>query len=114
LGALQIVAKSKYFCRQKTDKIMTKEEYLELAGSRCDEQEKLKEKDNFYDYGKGFDEIWQDLGREYIESSMNEASATNDRRKKTLTRYGEISILKSNCCLQGKKHGFGISPYMQE
>jgi hypothetical protein len=83
-GAFQIVAKNNCFCRQKTDEIMTKEEYLELAGSRCDELEKLKEKDNFYDYRKGFDEIWRDPGREYMESTMNEASATNDRRKKKL------------------------------
>jgi uncharacterized membrane protein len=61
---------------------MTREEYLALAASRYDELEKLKEKDNFYDYEKGFDEIWRDLGRQYMESQLNEKSATSDRRKK--------------------------------
>ena len=34
--------------------------------------------------------------------------------KKTLTRFGDISILKSQKWMQYSKHGFGISPYMQE
>ena len=34
--------------------------------------------------------------------------------KKTLTRYGSISILKSHTYIQGHKYGFGISPYLQE
>jgi hypothetical protein len=42
----------------------------------------LKEKDNFYDYEKGFDEIWRDLVRQYMESQMNETSKTQNRRKK--------------------------------
>jgi uncharacterized membrane protein len=55
---------------------MTKEEYLRLAESRYDELAKLKEKDNFYDYEKGFDEIWRALGCQYMESQMNETSTT--------------------------------------
>lgn len=61
---------------------MTKEEYLEIAASRYEELEALKEKDNFYDYEKSFDQIWQDLGRLYLENSLNEQSSTKDRRKK--------------------------------
>jgi hypothetical protein len=34
--------------------------------------------------------------------------------KKTLTRFGEIAILKTNPYMKGVHHGFGISPYMQE
>ncbi|MDR1895509.1 MAG: hypothetical protein LBR10_01810 [Prevotellaceae bacterium] len=63
---------------------MTREEYLALAASRYDELEKLKEKDNFYDYEKGFDEIWRDLGRQYMETRLNEKSTTSDRRKKNV------------------------------
>ncbi|KAA6302381.1 MAG: hypothetical protein EZS26_001494 [Candidatus Ordinivivax streblomastigis] len=61
---------------------MTKEEYLALAASHYEDLEKLKEKENFYDYEKGFDEIWTDLGRLYIEAQLNEMSTTQDRRKK--------------------------------
>jgi hypothetical protein len=61
---------------------MTKEEYLALAASRYEEIESLKAKDNFYDYEKSFDRIWQDLGRLYLESHLNEQSSTQDRRKK--------------------------------
>ena len=63
---------------------MTKEEYLALAAGRYEELESLDEKDNFYDYEKSFDQIWQDLGRQYLESKMNEQSQTRDRRKKKL------------------------------
>jgi hypothetical protein len=61
---------------------MTKEEYLALAMECYEELEQLKTADNFYDYGKGFDKIWQDLGRQYMESCLSETSKTQDRRKK--------------------------------
>ena len=34
--------------------------------------------------------------------------------KKTLTRFGEITVSKSHLYMEHRKHGFGISPYMQE
>ncbi|MDR1676427.1 MAG: ISLre2 family transposase, partial [Tannerella sp.] len=34
--------------------------------------------------------------------------------KKTLTRFGEIAIIKTNPSMVGLRPGFGISPYMQE
>jgi hypothetical protein len=68
---------------------MTKEEYLSLAASRYEEIEALKEKDNFYDYEKSFDQIWQDLGRLYLEGHLNEQSSTQDRRKKKLSPNSE-------------------------
>jgi hypothetical protein len=61
---------------------MTKEEYLALAMERYEELEQLKSADNFYDYGKEFDKIWQDSGRQYMESYLSETSKTQDRRKK--------------------------------
>jgi hypothetical protein len=33
-----------------------------------------------------------------MESQMNDTSKTKNRRKITLTRYGEISVLRSNRC----------------
>jgi hypothetical protein len=93
---------------------MTKEEYIALALGRYEELEKLKVADNFYDYEKGFAKIWQDLGRLYMESYLNETSTTSDRRKKTLTRFGEMEVLKAHRYVQGNKNGFGISPPMQE
>jgi len=64
---------------------MTREEFLTLADSRYEELEKLGEFDNFYDYEKTFDAIWQDLGRLYLEHSLQEKMSTStDRRKKKL------------------------------
>jgi len=63
---------------------MTKEEYLAIAASRYEEIERMQSADTFYDYEKGFAEIWQDLGRQYMESYLNETSKTQDRRKKKL------------------------------
>jgi hypothetical protein len=63
---------------------MTKEEYLSIAASRYEELEKLELVDNFYDYEKGLDRILQDLGRQYLEESLQGRSKTNDRRKKKL------------------------------
>ena len=58
---------------------MEKEEYMSLAVERYGELEQLKSADNFYNYEKGFDKIWQDLGRRYMESYLNETSKM-DRR----------------------------------
>jgi hypothetical protein len=49
-----------------------------------------------------------------MEKQLNETSETENRRKKTLTRFGEIAIVKTNPYMEGVRHGFGISPYMQE
>ena len=62
---------------------MTKEEFLSMAESRYAELKDLGKLDNFYDYEKSFDAIWQDLGRMYLERSLQEkTSDSNDRRKK--------------------------------
>jgi len=42
---------------------MDKEKFLTLAASRYEELNALGVLDNFYDYEKSFDAIWQDLGR---------------------------------------------------
>lgn len=50
---------------------MTKEEFLALAASRYEEIEALKDHDNFYDYEKAFDYLWQELGRSCMEQQLN-------------------------------------------
>ena len=62
---------------------MDKEKFLSLAESRYDELKSLGALDNFYDYEKNFDAIWQDLGRQYLEETLQaKQSISNDRRKK--------------------------------
>ena len=62
---------------------MDKEKFLALAGSRYEELKELGKLDNFYDYEKSFDAIWQDLGRAYLELSLQDkAPNSSDRRKK--------------------------------
>jgi len=60
--------------------VMTKEEFLRIAGTRYDELQALNKLDNFYDYEKGFVGIWQSLGRSVLEKNLG--SLPNDKRKK--------------------------------
>jgi hypothetical protein len=60
---------------------MTREEFLEIAASRYADLEKLKEHNNFYDYEKGFDELWIEMGREVLEKHLG--ALPKDHRKKT-------------------------------
>ena len=70
------------FVKRLIFRVMTKEEYVSIALSHYEELDSLKNTGNFYEYEKKFAQIWQDLGREYLESALNEKSATIDRRKK--------------------------------
>ena len=63
---------------------MSKEEFLSIAEGYYSELESLKEKPDFYEYEKSFVDLWQKLGKEYIEKQLNESSSTMDRRKKKL------------------------------
>ena len=60
--------------------MMTKEEFLSLAGAKYSELEKLKEAKNFYEYEKRFDEIWTELWRVLLQASISKPP--EDRRKK--------------------------------
>ena len=60
--------------------VMTKEEFLQIAGTRYDELQALNKLDNFYDYEKGFVGIWQSLGRSVLEKNLG--SLPNEKRKK--------------------------------
>jgi hypothetical protein len=59
---------------------MTKEQYLALAAERYDELRALNKIDNFYDYEKEFEKIFNELGRAVLEQNISEVPA--DRRKK--------------------------------
>jgi hypothetical protein len=59
---------------------MTEAAFISLAQKRYAELQALNKIDNFYDYEKEFDRIWQDLGRAVLESNISELPA--DRRKK--------------------------------
>jgi len=61
---------------------MTKEEYLKLAEKKWEDLQRLKEKTNFYDYEKGFDKLWIELGKEVLEHSIS-LPVENRRKKKS-------------------------------
>ena len=75
-----MLAKERISFHLRVKKQMTKEEYLKLAEKKWESIKQLKEVDNFYDYEKGFEGIWIDLGKEVIEKSIS--SVGKDRRKK--------------------------------
>lgn len=91
---------------------MTKEAYLLLAEAKWQELEQLQSVGDFYNYEKRFAEIWVDLGRAVLESSIGEIP--NDRRKKKVqTRFGRIDIANRHP-FSIPVNGFQISPVMQE
>lgn len=59
---------------------MTESSFMAMAQKRYAELQSLGKIDNFYDYEKEFDKIWQRLGREVLESGISELPG--DRRKK--------------------------------
>lgn len=59
---------------------MTKEEYVAITSAKYDELQALKKIDNFYDFEKGFEKVFNELGRTVLEKSISTPSA--DRRKK--------------------------------
>jgi hypothetical protein len=63
---------------------MNREEFLSVALQYYEEFESLKTQQNFYNDEKTSANLWQRLGREYVEKQLNETSVTENRRKKTL------------------------------
>jgi hypothetical protein len=51
--------------------IMTEATFVALALERYTALQSLNKIDNFYDYEKEFEKIWQDLGREVLESNLS-------------------------------------------
>jgi hypothetical protein len=59
---------------------MTEANFIALAQKRYAELQALNKIDNFYDYEKEFDKIWQELGRSVLQANLSDVPA--DRRKK--------------------------------
>jgi hypothetical protein len=59
---------------------MTKEELIAKVSARYDELQALNKLDDFYDYEKGFEDIWLELGRSVLEANIG--TSPQDRRKK--------------------------------
>jgi hypothetical protein len=59
---------------------MTEATFMALAQKRYAALQALNKIDNFYDYEKEFELLWQELGREVLESNLSDVPA--DRRKK--------------------------------
>ena len=72
-----------------TKKVMTKEEYLQLAETKWPELEQLKAAGDFYAYEKRFSEIWFELGRAVLESSIGRVP--QDRRVKKKFKPGSVA-----------------------
>ena len=60
---------------------MKKDEFLAIASEQYEALAKLNEQSSFYDYEKGFDELWTELGRQVLESNIG--GVPKDHRKKT-------------------------------
>ena len=59
---------------------MTEANFIALAQKRYAALQALNKIDNFYDYEKEFEKIWQELGRSVLEANLSDVPA--DRRKK--------------------------------
>jgi hypothetical protein len=64
---------------------MTKDEFLALAGSRYDDLQRLNiEQPDFYNYERGFAELWTELGRVVLEGNLGELPESP--RKKSIAK----------------------------
>lgn len=59
---------------------MTKQEFLALAADRYESLQKLNDNLNFYDYEKGFEQIWTDLGRNILEKNIGEIPQNHQKK----------------------------------
>lgn len=77
---------------------MTKDDFLALAESRYDDLQRLNtEQTHFYDYEKGFAELWTELGRAVLEGNLGELPES--RRKKSIAKAvsGELPSRMTMC-----------------
>lgn len=66
---------------------MTKIELLAVVAEKYDALQALNNIDNFYEYEKGFEDIWKETGRAILEKNISEPSA-DWRKKKHLQSLG--------------------------
>lgn len=63
--------------------MMTKEDYLSMAEQKYEELQALEEIDNFYDYEKEFDKIFDDLARRVLQENISEVPANRRKKKRS-------------------------------
>ena len=90
---------------------MTKEQFIASVSAHYDELNALNKIDNFYDYEGDFIKLWAKMGREVFEKNIS--ILPGDRKKKTLTVFGELTIAKSHP-FSDAVNGFQVSPRMQQ
>ncbi len=61
--------------------MISKESYLALAAQKYEALKALETQTDFYTYEESFDQLWIDLGRQVLESSISKVG--KDKRKKT-------------------------------
>ena len=77
---------------------MTKDEFLALAGSRYDDLQRLNtEQTHFYDYEKGFAELWTELGRAVLEGNLGELPESPRKKKYAKAVSGELPSRMTMC-----------------
>src|SRR5215210_8572714 len=86
---------------------MTKEQFIASVSAHYDELDALNKINNFYDYESDFIKLWAKMGREVLEKNIS--TVPGDRRKKTLTVFGELTIARSHPFSEAV-NGFQISP----
>ena len=79
-GAFKIVALKRAKFGKQIYQSMTEANFIALAQKRYASLQALNKIDNFYDYEKEFEKIWQDLGRSVLEANLSDVPG--DRRKK--------------------------------
>ena len=90
---------------------MTIEQLITSASAHYDELDALNKINNFYDYESDFIKLWAKMGREVLEKNIS--TVAGDRRKKTLTVFGELTIARIHPFSEAV-NGFQISPRMQQ
>ncbi len=90
---------------------MTKEQLIASVSAHYEELTALNKIDNFYDYESDFIKLWAKMGKEFLVKNIS--TVPGDRRKKTLTVFGELTIAKSHPFSEAV-NGFQISPGMQQ
>ena len=59
---------------------------MAIAIQKYEALQKLNEQTSFYDYERGFDELWTDLGRQVLEANIGKVPINH--RKKTSYEAG--------------------------
>ena len=91
---------------------MNKEEFLKLAEAKYEEINALKEAPTFFDYERGFAEIWTELGRQVIQTELGMRVKTVVK-KNIQSTFGTLHLSKGNEFIVHMQHDIAISPLLQ-